>query len=576
MYRATAVFAVVAVSLTASTFGQAPLSSGFTYQGSLDSGGAPANGSYDLQFKLFNSLSVQVGSTTCADNVSVVDGLFTVQLDFGVDVFNGEARSLEVGVRSDNVSGNCAVGVYTTLAARQPLTAAPYALQTRGIFTNSALNVGIGTTAPAAKLDVNTAAGTGIIGRSAAGSNSVYGIDNATVAYPFSDAAGVRGDGTGSGQVGVMGVSNNYVGVEGYTSTGIASVFGRHDGDNGVAFYGVATGASSTALFASGTTAAQLLGAVNITDPGTLGIQFSGHGEVGADTGIGHPADGVLTFIGNNTERARIDANGTLFVNSTSTPASGVKFHSENGTSASWNPDSGAAVSAETTSTAALDGITDTGFGIVAACQSNNIGTAGLFVGRVNVVGTLSKSGGSFKIDHPLDPANKYLFHSFVESPDMKNIYDGTVTTDADGLATVELPDWFQALNKDFRYQLTVIGQFAQAIVAEEVNDNRFVIRTDKPNVRVSWQVTGIRQDAFANAYRIPVEQEKTADERGKYLFPELFGAAPDMRIGPLVRRTAEQLQALRARQEADRAAATAAPTEAPAIDSGSTALPQK
>jgi hypothetical protein len=147
------------------------------------------------------------------------------------------------------------------------------------------------------------------------------------------------------------------------------------------------------------------------------------------------------------------------------------------------------------------------------------------FVGNVNVSGNVSKQGGSFKIDHPLDPSNKYLYHSFVESPDMKNIYDGTVTTDAQGNAAVDLPDWFETLNRDFRYQLTVIGQFAQAIVASKIQNNRFTIKTDKPSVEVSWQVTGIRQDAWANAHRIPVEEEKNSRERGHYIHPELYGA---------------------------------------------------
>ena len=145
--------------------------------------------------------------------------------------------------------------------------------------------------------------------------------------------------------------------------------------------------------------------------------------------------------------------------------------------------------------------------------------------------GNLSKSGGSFKIDHPLDPANKYLYHSFVESPDMKDIYDGNVVTDASGNATVTLPDWFEALNRDFRYQLTVIGQFAQAIVASRIAGNQFTIRTDKPNVEVSWQVTGIRQDAWANAHRIPVEEDKPEIQRGYYLHPELFNEGPEKSI---------------------------------------------
>ncbi len=134
---------------------------------------------------------------------------------------------------------------------------------------------------------------------------------------------------------------------------------------------------------------------------------------------------------------------------------------------------------------------------------------AATFDGDVTVNGTLAKSAGAFRIDHPLDPDHKYLQHSFVESPDMMNIYNGNVTTDADGYATVQLPEYFGALNRDFRYQLTVIGGFAQAIVAETVSANRFVIRTDKPNVKVSWQVTGVRHDKWADENRIEVEVDK-------------------------------------------------------------------
>ena len=113
----------------------------------------------------------------------------------------------------------------------------------------------------------------------------------------------------------------------------------------------------------------------------------------------------------------------------------------------------------------------------------------------------------------------------------MMNIYNGNVVTDANGDAIVPLPDWFETLNRDFRYQLTVVGQFAQAIVASKVGNHQFRIKTDKPNVEVSWQVTGIRQDAWANVHRIPVEEEKSARERGHYLHPELYGAPEEASI---------------------------------------------
>lgn len=160
-------------------------------------------------------------------------------------------------------------------------------------------------------------------------------------------------------------------------------------------------------------------------------------------------------------------------------------------------------------------------------------GYAGFFFGRVNVTGVLSKGGGAFRIDHPLDPANKYLSHSFVESPDMMNIYNGEVTTDPAGYATITMPEWFQTLNFDFRYQLTVIddgnsADFVQAKIVSRIRDNQFSIRTSAPSTAVSWQVTGIRHDPFANANRIQVEELKSDLERGFFLHPEVYGRSAD------------------------------------------------
>ena len=152
------------------------------------------------------------------------------------------------------------------------------------------------------------------------------------------------------------------------------------------------------------------------------------------------------------------------------------------------------------------------------------MGSAGFFDGDVDVTGTLFKAAGAFRIDHPLDPKNKYLSHSFVESPDMKNIYDGVAVFDAAGEAIVTLPDWFEALNRDFRYQLTPMGAAFVPYVAEEIADNQFKIGGGIAGKKVSWQVTGIRHDAFANANRIQVEEMKPDAAVGTYLHPEAFG----------------------------------------------------
>jgi hypothetical protein len=166
--------------------------------------------------------------------------------------------------------------------------------------------------------------------------------------------------------------------------------------------------------------------------------------------------------------------------------------------------------------------------------------------GKVKITGNLEKAGGSFKIDHPLDPSNKYLCHSFVESPDMKNVYDGVVVLDDNGEAEIELPDWFSALNKDFRYQLTAIGAPGPNLyIAEKISDtttsnknknnSRFRIAGGNSGMEVSWQVTGIRKDLWANANRIEVEEDKPDKERGYYLHPDLYSQPEEKGISHLL-----------------------------------------
>lgn len=152
--------------------------------------------------------------------------------------------------------------------------------------------------------------------------------------------------------------------------------------------------------------------------------------------------------------------------------------------------------------------------------------------GDTGITGTLTTSGGEYKIDHPVDPANKYLIHSSVASPEMKNAYDGVVVLDEKGEAVVDLPAYFEALNCDYRYQLTCVGGFAPIYISEEIQGNRFTIAGGRAGLKVSWLVTGVRQDAYAKASPVEAVQEKAKEEKGKFLHPELFGETVEKKLG--------------------------------------------
>jgi hypothetical protein len=143
----------------------------------------------------------------------------------------------------------------------------------------------------------------------------------------------------------------------------------------------------------------------------------------------------------------------------------------------------------------------------------------------LNASGTVAASVKAFLIDHPLDPENKWLAHSSVESPDMKNVYDGVGIAGAQGELAVQMPEYFESLNETFRYQLTAISAPAPNLhIKKKLSKGRFVIAGANPNQEVSWQVTGIRKDPYAKIRPLAVEFEKRADEKGFYRHPEAYG----------------------------------------------------
>ena len=155
------------------------------------------------------------------------------------------------------------------------------------------------------------------------------------------------------------------------------------------------------------------------------------------------------------------------------------------------------------------------------------------FTNDVTIGGNFFVSGTkNFRIDHPLDPTNKYLDHAAIESSEVLNQYSGNVVLDDKGEGRVEFPDWFAAINEDFRYQLTAIGAPGPNLyVSEEIKDNSFTIAGGRPAMKVSWQVTARRNDAYMKAHPYVVEQDKPEFERGYYTLPELYGAPKEQGI---------------------------------------------
>ncbi len=168
------------------------------------------------------------------------------------------------------------------------------------------------------------------------------------------------------------------------------------------------------------------------------------------------------------------------------------------------------------------------------AFNGANTNWAGRFLGNVYISGSLTATGAkSFFIDHPLDPENKYLLHYSVESNQVLNMYSGTVKVDNSGTAVVQLPDYFNAINRNVRYILTPIGAPAQVWIAEKVdNSGRFVIKSSVPNIEVSWLVIAERNDKWAQRYKPTDVVEKEPENKGRYLDPSLYEKPDYVRIG--------------------------------------------
>ena len=377
----------------------------------------------------------------------------------------------------------------------KPTTADPVTEQMR-LAANGRL--GIGVTAPAARLDVNAGAPTAVLGTSINATSSATGVQGVAAT-----GAGVRGNSTDN--YGVYG-TGGYTGVRGQGGT-----YGSISSGSSVGAYG--SGSDYGVYGAGGSYGCYAGGSVyGVYGSGPTGVLGSGstYGVTGTTTNL-------------NTDAVRGDGGQ-------------YGCHGVNARTAGTRGDSGYVGAWGQATSYGVYGLATDSTGVsygVFGQASNGASYAVYAQGNARVTGTLTKAAGSFMIDHPLDPERKWLSHSFVESPDMMNVYNGNVVLDSDGEATVELPDYFTALNRDYRYQLTTIGAHAPVYVAAKVERNKFRIAGGTAGLEVSWQVTGIRHDEYAKKHPIVVEQDKSGADRGTRQFAARGSSARPMSVGP-------------------------------------------
>jgi hypothetical protein len=360
----------------------------------------------------------------------------------------------------------------------------------------------------------SSTSGVGVLGEATATSGSVYGVQGRSSS---TSGVGVFGEATAtSGSVyGVQGRSSSTSGVGVFgeataTSGSTRGVVGRSSSTSGVGVLGEATATSGSVYGVQGrsssTSGVGVFGEATATSGSVYGVQ----GRSSSTSGVG--VFGEATATTGNTY-------GGLFQNPSSSGA-GVYGYAQATTGTNF----GVVGRSESPSGRGVVGVaeasTGTNYGVLGRTNSSANGWGVYAGGRLGASGTKS-----FQIDHPLRPETHFLNHYCIEAPEPYNLYRGTVTLDAQGEAWVQLPDYFEAINRDASYHLTPIGAAMPNLhVAVEIQGNRFKIAGGAPFKKVSWEVKAVRNDPWVQQYGYQTEQEKPKEYQGLYLHPELYG----------------------------------------------------
>jgi hypothetical protein len=383
--------------------------------------------------------------------------------------------------------------------------------------------------------------GSGVYGEATATSGSTFGgrFENAST-----DGRGVYGVASAANgfTYGVYGQSDSTSGrgVHGSASAGTGTTFGgvfSSASTSGTGVAGVTTATTGSTYGVHGVTLSTTGRGVYGLANATSGVNYGEYGQ--SDSISGRGVYGLATATPTTTitygvygQADGVHGNGVYGV------ATATTGNCRGGLFLTNSP-SGTGVYGHATAN------TGTNYGVYGATDSEIAGYGVFSWGRFAASGSKS-----LRIDHPEDPANKYLLHYCTESPEVLNAYSGTVAIDGAGGAVVELPRYFARINKDPRYTLTALGapmpmlHVAAGIDEADLNAAAaagpdeplplcsFRIAGGAPGATVCWRVEAVRNDRWVRAYGAPVEVEKEGLEKGTYQHPELYGQPAHMGMG--------------------------------------------
>ena len=452
------------LGLVANAFAQNPVGTAFTYQGQLQNGGVPQSGPCDLRFKLFDASSggSQIGSTQTVAGVNVVNGLFTVPIDFGSSAFTGSARWLETAVTCP--SG----GSFTTLSPRQAMSPTPNAIfaENAAVATDGTLGGNGSSGSPlhvAAPLLLGAAASSAMI----AGNNNGTG-------------PGIQG--FGAAAPGAWGESTTSEGVHGHTVSGGAGVAGYHDG-GGPGVYGISV--TGDGVYGQG--------------DGYSGVEGYSNFVVGVrgNSNFSYGVSGTSTFLDGVHGDTTSSNSGVAGINTNATDGNGVYgYQASTGVGVQGYS---AAAGSGVYGYAVGDGNNFAGAGVHGAgtmtCSGIfcSAGSYGLYVdGTSYFTSNIDVAGNkNFTTPHPTD-ASKQIVYTALEGPESGTYFRGTAHL-LGGYVEIEVPESFRLVSSPSGMTAIATPVGAPAVITCMSKSLDKIVFQGSADVDFDYMVNGIR-----------------------------------------------------------------------------------